>query len=68
MPPPWVTLSLPTQDQVLPLMNLICMSLSRVLARMACGKASSMRFLPVCGLTLSHIARRAMPNSGSMCQ
>jgi len=51
-------LSLPTSCHVDPFTKWIDISCSRLLARISCGNASSILFLPVWGFTASQIALR----------
>ena len=51
-----------------PFLKRMNISLSLVLARIEIGNASSMRRLPVCGLTAVQIALRACAYSGRQCQ
>ena len=57
-----------TTCHVLPFLNRMNISASFVFARNSSGKASSMRRLPVTGLTAVQMALRPCVYSGSMCQ
>jgi hypothetical protein len=58
----------PTTCQVEPFLKRINISDSLVLTRSSCGKASSMRRLPVCGLIAVQMALRPWLYAGSICQ
>src|ERR1700722_12826089 len=58
----------PTTCQVDPFLRRMNISDSLVLARSSCGKASSMRRLPVWGLIAVQIALRPWLYAGSICQ
>src|ERR1700722_14422459 len=58
----------PTTCQVEPFLRRMNISDSLVLTRRSCGKASSMRRLPVCGFTALQIAFLPCEYAGSICQ